>query len=74
MVRGLFLRARRRRTAIRLLGVRLSNLRAYDEQLSLFEPTEPLHRAVDALRSRFGYDTLRLALGGHARRRRRAED
>jgi DNA polymerase IV len=57
----LFATARTRRTPIRLLGVCLSNLRRWDEQLSLFDGTEPLHRAVDDIRRRFGYDSLRIA-------------
>jgi DNA polymerase-4 len=63
VIRELFKRARKRRTAIRLLGICLSNLRPHDEQLSLFEHNEPLHRAVDQIRSRYGYDALRIALG-----------
>ncbi len=62
IVLELFARARERRTAIRLLGIRLSNLRPYDEQLALFAQNEPLHRAVDDIRQRYGYDALRLAL------------
>jgi DNA polymerase IV len=62
----LFARARTRRTPIRLLGIRLSNLRPYELQLSLFDRSEPLHRAEDRIRERFGYDALRVAL---ARRR-----
>jgi len=62
VVRDLFERARTRRTAIRLLGVCLTNLRPYDEQLSLFDHGEPLHRAVDGVRKRYGYDALRIAL------------
>jgi DNA polymerase-4 len=56
--------ARTRRTAIRLLGVRLSNLSPHDGQLPLFEQGEQLHRAVDEIRKRYGYDALRIALGG----------
>ncbi|HWZ93192.1 MAG TPA: DNA polymerase IV [Polyangiaceae bacterium] len=58
----LFRRARTRRTAIRLLGIRLSNLRPFDQQLCLFDQSEPLHRAVDGIRQRYGYDSLHLAL------------
>lgn len=60
IVRGLFERSRRRRTAIRLLGVALSNL-GYDQQLCLFS-AEPLHNAVDGVRRDYGYEALRLAL------------
>jgi DNA polymerase-4 len=62
VIRDLFDRARTRRTAIRLLGVCLSNLRPSGQQLSLFDETEPLHRAVDGVRARFGYGALRIAL------------
>ena len=61
VVRDLFERARRRRLAIRLLGVALSNLGRYDEQQSLFPDDDARHRAVDGVRRRFGYDALRLA-------------
>jgi DNA polymerase-4 len=69
VIRELFARARKRRTAIRLLGICLSNLRPCDEQLSLFEEHEPLHRAVDDIRQRYGYDALRIALGELRRER-----
>jgi DNA polymerase-4 len=62
VVQALLRQARRRRTAIRLLGVRLSNLQPLDEQLSLFDH-EKLHRAMDGVRKRYGYDALRIALG-----------
>jgi hypothetical protein len=61
-VLALFRKARTRCTAIRLLGIRLSNLRI-ERQLSLFEPTEPIHRAMDGIRERYGYDALRVAGG-----------
>jgi DNA polymerase IV len=57
----LFERARQRRTRIRLLGICLSNLRPQGQQLSLFDETEPLHRALDAVRERYGYDAVHLA-------------
>jgi DNA polymerase IV len=63
VLRELFTRARTRPTAIRLLGVRLSNLRHQAAQLNLFDRGDPLHRAVDRVRQRYGYDALRLALG-----------
>jgi DNA polymerase-4 len=66
----LFRATRTRRTAIRLLGICLSNLRPYDEQLWLFDTCEPLHRAVDGVRKRFGYDSLRIALAEASRGRR----
>jgi len=62
VIRELFRRARSRRTAIRLLGIRLSNLRPQAAQLSLFDHSEPLHRAMDRVRQRYGYDALRIAL------------
>jgi len=62
VVRELFARARQRRTAVRLLGLRLSNLRPADVQLALFETHQPLHRAMDGIRERYGYESLRIAL------------
>jgi DNA polymerase-4 len=70
VIRDLFRQARKRRTAIRLLGICLSNLRPYDAQLSLFDETEPLHRAVDGIRQRFGFDALRIALAESRRKER----
>jgi DNA polymerase-4 len=67
VVRTLFDRARTRRTAIRLLGICLSKLEPYDEQLSLFDDGEPLHRAMDGIRERYGYDALRIALADSQR-------
>lgn len=69
VVRDLFGRARQRRTAIRLLGLRLSNLHPEGEQLSLFDEHEPLHGVVDTIRRRYGYGSLRVALA-EARRLR----
>lgn len=60
VVQGLFERSRRRRTAIRLLGIALSNL-GYDQQLCLFSD-EALHRTVDGIRKQYGFEALRLAL------------
>jgi DNA polymerase IV len=68
VIRDLFDRARKRRTAIRLLGICLSNLRPFDEQLSLFDYNEQLHRAMDGIRKRYGYDALRIALAESRRR------
>lgn len=62
VVSELFRKARLRKKAIRLLGIRLSNLRAAEQQLSLFDDGESLCRAIDDVRTRFGYDALRLAL------------
>jgi DNA polymerase IV len=62
VVRELFARARQRRTAVRLLGLKLSNLRPSDVQLSLFETHQPLHRAMDGIRERYGYESLHIAL------------
>jgi DNA polymerase-4 len=68
VVRDLFDRARRRRIAIRLLGVALGKLGTYDEQLSLFDDGTRLHGAVDGVRKRYGYDALRIALTVSRRR------
>ena len=62
VVRALFVQARARRTAVRLLGIRLSQLRPQEQQLSLFPQHQPLHRAMDEIRQRYGYEALSLAL------------
>jgi DNA polymerase-4 len=78
VIRELCRRAWTRRLPIRLLGVALSNLGFYDGQLGLFsaplrDPT-PLHRAVDEIRARFGFEAVALARGhGKSRRRARKE-
>ena len=69
VVSGMFRRARTRRMPIRLLGLALSNLGHYDEQLTLFADHEELHRTVDGIRERFGYDALRLALPRTSKKR-----
>lgn len=55
---------------IRLLGLKLSNLGFFDDQLELFERHERLHDAVDSVRARWGFDVLRSgsALLGGGRR------
>lgn len=63
VVLELLRRHRKRRTAIRLLGIRLSRLEV-ERQLSLFDDHGPVHRVVDGVRQRFGYDALHLALSG----------
>lgn len=60
----------RKGSRIRLLGIQLSNLGVFDEQLDLFEGAERLHDAVDEIRSRFGFDILRsgsAVIGGSSR-------
>lgn len=69
VLRELLTATRRRHTAVRLLGVRLSNLQPLTQQLSLFD-NAALHRAMDGIRTRYGYDALRIALGDA----RRGED
>jgi DNA polymerase IV len=62
VIRQLFARSRKRRLAVRLLGIALSNLGPFDRQLGLFPGDEPLQRAVDDVRERHGFDALRSAL------------
>jgi DNA polymerase-4 len=71
VVRALFRGARTRKLAIRLLGVCLSNLGPHDRQLELFDGPEALHRAVDGLRERYGYESLNAALSSWSPRARR---
>ena len=59
VVIGLYRIARRRRTPIRLLGLKLSNLSFFDDQLQIFPGHDDLHGAVDRLRERFGFDAIK---------------
>jgi len=59
VVMDLYRAARTRKTPIRLLGIQLSNLGLFDDQLELFERREKLHGAVDDIRERFGFSVLR---------------
>ncbi len=68
VVLALFRRARTRKTAVRLLGVCLSNLRRAEQQLSLFDECEPVHRVMDGVRDRYGYDALRIGHGAERKR------
>ena len=61
VVVSLYRAARTRNTAIRLLGVKLSKLGFYDDQLELFEGQQDLHRAVDSIRDKFGFEAVRSA-------------
>jgi DNA polymerase-4 len=63
VVRDLYLRARTRRTPIRLLGVALSNLGRFDGQLELFRGDRRRNEAVDAIRAKFGFDSIGVASG-----------
>lgn len=74
VVKEMLAAARTRPLPIRLLGVQLSNLGAF-EQLPLFDRVERLGAVVDDLRARFGFGTVSLATGRgqtdrHARSRR----
>lgn len=70
VVLGLYGAARTRRTAIRLLGIKLSNLCLHGAQLELFERREPLYDAVDGIRERFGFDAVGRAAGSLSGRSR----
>ena len=62
VVSELYRQARTRDLPIRLLGVALSKLGFYDEQLELFdEDNEPRCVAVDSVREKFGYDAVHVA-------------
>jgi DNA polymerase-4 len=71
VVLDLYRKARTRRKRVRLLGIKLSNLGFYDDQLELFRGREDLHRAVDEIRERFGYEAVgsaaALKTGGRTR-------
>jgi DNA polymerase-4 len=68
VVRELFLAAwqdkgNKQRRRVRLLGVSLSKLGLFDEQMGLFENDERLHRSIDAIRLKYGFDSVRRAGG-----------
>lgn len=65
----LYRAARTRPLPLRLLGLALSNLSFVGRQLELFDDHRPLHDGVDAIRKRFGYDSVRLASGRGLRSR-----
>ena len=72
VIKELYLEARDGRRRVRLLGVALSNLGFFDDQLPLFEDDQRRNEAVDAIREKFGFDAVRLAGGSrhnHARLR-----
>jgi DNA polymerase-4 len=62
VVLELFRKARTRRSAIRLLGICLSNLEPADRQLCLFDEGRTLNRAMDDIRERYGYGAVHRAL------------
>jgi DNA polymerase-4 len=62
VVLGLFRKARTRKSAIRLLGVCLSNLEPAERQLCLFDEGRTLQRAMDGIRQRYGYGAVHRAL------------
>jgi DNA polymerase-4 len=65
IVKAIYRRARTRDTAIRLLGLQLSNLGFFDERLPLFaderQRQQHVHQAVDAIRAKYGFDAVHLA-------------
>lgn len=61
VVLDLYRKARTRRTPIRLLGIKLSNLGFYDEQAELFDAHAPINQAVDNVRKKFGYAAVSTA-------------
>lgn len=65
VVRELFTMARTRALPVRLLGIGLSNLGAF-QQLSLFEDYEKVDGVIDDIRERYGFSmvTLGTQLGG----------
>lgn len=59
IVKEMFVSARTRRLAVRLLGLQLSNLGVY-EQLSLFDSHERVGVVVDRIRERYGFSLISL--------------
>lgn len=61
VVQELYREARTRTLPIRLLGVGLSKLGFFNQQLELFAAPQTRCSAIDEIRAKFGYDTLHLA-------------
>jgi DNA polymerase-4 len=72
VVKEMFAAARTRPLPIRLLGLQLSNLGAF-EQLPLFDRNDRVAAVVDRLRERFGFGTVSLATGRGRRSEPRGE-
>jgi DNA polymerase-4 len=66
--------ARRKNLPIRLLGIQLSNLGFYDDQLELFEPDGRLYGALDEIREKFGFDAVKSASALSAGKREDRDD
>ncbi|MEQ8280148.1 MAG: DNA polymerase IV [Deltaproteobacteria bacterium] len=73
VVRQIYEEARDPHRPIRLLGLQLSNLGFFDEQINLFQDGERLHSTVDKIRERFGFDAVRLAESTRTKRRTRSD-
>jgi len=71
VVQDLFETGRTRRPPIRLLGLAFSNLDFFDVQLRLFDNDQQLCSAVDAIREKYGYDAVRIAVSRGAKNRAR---
>ena len=74
VIKDLYDAARTRRLRVRLLGVTLTNLGFFDEQIELFAPDKRRIEAVDAIREKYGYDAVGLAGGRKYAGRQRAAD
>lgn len=61
VVQALYREGKQRDLPVRLIGVALSNLGRDNLQLPLFPDRDKLHETVDAIRAKYGFDTLRLA-------------
>jgi len=62
VVQDLYHAGRTRRLPVRLLGLALSKLDFFDGQLRLFDNDAQLCSAVDAIREKYGYDAVRIAV------------
>lgn len=64
----LFRKANTRKAAVRLIGIHLSNFTQFAEQVSLFEDTDEKRKkllsAVNSLRSKYGFSSVKLGLAG----------
>lgn len=72
VVRSLLQKARPPGRPVRLLGIGLAKLEL-GQQLSLLPNRDKLHCAVDAIRDKFGYESVRLAKSAQQSRRSRPD-
>jgi len=70
VVLELYRKLRSRKKRVRLVGIKLSNLGTFGKQLELFDERARLHRSVDDIRKRFGFDAVGAAASKGSQKKR----